>query len=62
MWMVGVTGTNGKTTCSHWIARTLNELGRKSALLGTMGNGLPGALQPTDKYHTGSNQRAGLAG
>ena len=47
LWMVGVTGTNGKTTCSHWIARTLNELGRKSALLGTLGNGLPGALQPT---------------
>ena len=47
LWMVGVTGTNGKTTCSHWIARTLNELGRKSALLGTMGNGLPGALLPT---------------
>lgn len=47
LWMVGVTGTNGKTTCSHWIARALNELGRKSALLGTLGNGLPGALQPT---------------
>ena len=47
IWMVGVTGTNGKTTCSHWIARALNDLGRKSALLGTMGNGLPGALQPT---------------
>lgn len=47
LWMVGVTGTNGKTTCSHWIARTLNELGRKSALLGTLGNGMPGALQPT---------------
>jgi UDP-N-acetylmuramoyl-L-alanyl-D-glutamate--2,6-diaminopimelate ligase len=47
MWMVGVTGTNGKTTCSHWIARTLNELGRKSALLGTIGNGLPNALRPT---------------
>ena len=47
LWMVGVTGTNGKTTCSHWIARTFNDLGRKSALLGTMGNGLPGALRPT---------------
>ena len=47
LWMVGVTGTNGKTTCSHWIARTLNELGRKSALLGTLGNGLPDALLPT---------------
>ena len=47
MWMVGVTGTNGKTTCSHWIARSMNELGRKSAVLGTLGNGMPGALRPT---------------
>ena len=47
LWMVGVTGTNGKTTCSHWIARALNALGRKSALLGTLGNGFPGELQPT---------------
>ena len=47
LWMVGVTGTNGKTTCSHWLARSLNALGRKSALMGTMGNGLPGELQPT---------------
>ncbi|TAJ82851.1 MAG: UDP-N-acetylmuramoyl-L-alanyl-D-glutamate--2,6-diaminopimelate ligase [Gallionellaceae bacterium] len=47
LWMVGVTGTNGKTTCSHWIARALDAQGRKSALLGTLGNGFPAALQPT---------------
>ena len=47
LWMVGVTGTNGKTSCSHWIAQTLGGLGRKSALIGTLGNGFPGALQPT---------------
>ena len=47
LWMVGVTGTNGKTTCSHWIARTLNSLGRKTALLGTLGNGFPGELHPS---------------
>lgn len=47
LWMVGVTGTNGKTTCSHWIASVLNSLGRKSALLGTLGNGFPGEFQPT---------------
>ncbi len=45
LWMVGVTGTNGKTSCSHWLARTFSALGRKSALLGTLGNGFPGALQ-----------------
>ncbi|MDR2195859.1 MAG: UDP-N-acetylmuramoyl-L-alanyl-D-glutamate--2,6-diaminopimelate ligase [Gallionellaceae bacterium] len=45
LWMVGVTGTNGKTSCSHWIAQTLNALGRKTALIGTLGNGFPDALQ-----------------
>ena len=47
LWMVGVTGTNGKTSCSHWLAKTFGALGRKSALLGTLGNGFPGALQAT---------------
>jgi UDP-N-acetylmuramoyl-L-alanyl-D-glutamate--2,6-diaminopimelate ligase len=47
LWMVGVTGTNGKTSCSHWIAQSLSALGKKTALLGTLGNGFPGALQPT---------------
>ncbi|MBI5659494.1 MAG: UDP-N-acetylmuramoyl-L-alanyl-D-glutamate--2,6-diaminopimelate ligase [Nitrosomonadales bacterium] len=46
LWMVGVTGTNGKTSCSHWIAQTFSALNKKTALLGTLGNGFPGALQP----------------
>jgi UDP-N-acetylmuramoyl-L-alanyl-D-glutamate--2,6-diaminopimelate ligase len=47
LWMVGVTGTNGKTSCSHWIAQSLCALGKKTALVGTLGNGFSGALQPT---------------
>lgn len=47
LWMVGVTGTNGKTSCSHWIAQVLNECGKKCALIGTLGNGYAGALQAT---------------
>jgi len=47
LWMVGVTGTNGKTSCAHWIAQSLNALHRKVALIGTLGNGFAGALQPT---------------
>ncbi len=47
LWMVGVTGTNGKTSCSHWLAQSFGALGRKTALLGTLGNGFPGALQAT---------------
>jgi UDP-N-acetylmuramoyl-L-alanyl-D-glutamate--2,6-diaminopimelate ligase len=46
LWMAGVTGTNGKTSCSHWIAQTLSRLGRRTAVIGTVGNGFPGALEP----------------
>ncbi len=44
LWMVGVTGTNGKTSCSHWLGQALTRLGRKTAVVGTLGNGFPGAL------------------
>lgn len=44
LWMIGVTGTNGKTSCSHWLAQCLNALGNKAAILGTLGNGFPGEL------------------
>ncbi|HEU4707952.1 MAG TPA: UDP-N-acetylmuramoyl-L-alanyl-D-glutamate--2,6-diaminopimelate ligase, partial [Methylophilaceae bacterium] len=44
LWMVGVTGTNGKTSCSHWMAQALNALGRKTAVLGTLGTGFPESL------------------
>ena len=37
--LVGVTGTNGKTSVSHWLAQSLNYLGQKTAVLGTVGNG-----------------------
>ena len=40
LWNIGVTGTNGKTSCTHWIAQSLNELGRRTAVLGTLGNGI----------------------
>jgi UDP-N-acetylmuramoyl-L-alanyl-D-glutamate--2,6-diaminopimelate ligase len=43
LWMIGVTGTNGKTSCSHWLAQGLTALGRKTAAVGTLGNGFPGA-------------------
>ncbi len=47
LWMVGVTGTNGKTSISHWLARSFSALARKCALLGTLGNGFPDALSAT---------------
>ena len=51
--MVGVTGTNGKTSVAHWVAQSFSWLGRKTAVIGTVGNGFPavgdkpGALTPT---------------
>ncbi len=44
--MVGITGTNGKTSVAHWVAQTLSGLGRKTAVIGTVGNGFAGALTP----------------
>ncbi len=38
--VIGVTGTNGKTTCSHWIAQALARAGRRCAVVGTLGYGL----------------------
>lgn len=47
LWVIGVTGTNGKTSCSHWIAEALTRIGRKSVIIGTLGIGFPGNLEPT---------------
>jgi UDP-N-acetylmuramoyl-L-alanyl-D-glutamate--2,6-diaminopimelate ligase len=46
LWVVGVTGTNGKTSCSQWIAQGFERCGRHAAVVGTLGNGLVGALEP----------------
>lgn len=40
LWVIGTTGTNGKTTCSHWIAQAFNALNKKTAVIGTVGNGI----------------------
>jgi len=48
LWMVGVTGTNGKTSSAHWIAAALHAAGRRTAILGTLGNGLIGtSIRPS---------------
>jgi len=41
---IGVTGTNGKTSCSHWIAQVLTACGRRCGVIGTVGSGFPDAL------------------
>lgn len=44
LWMIGVTGTNGKTTCSQLLAQCLDGVTHRCGVIGTLGNGFPGAL------------------
>jgi UDP-N-acetylmuramoyl-L-alanyl-D-glutamate--2,6-diaminopimelate ligase len=47
MLVVGVTGTNGKTSCSQWISSALTAIGTRCAIIGTLGSGMPGQLAYT---------------
>ena len=40
MFTVGVTGTNGKTSCTQWIGNALSRLGEPTTVIGTLGVGL----------------------
>ncbi len=42
MRIVGVTGTNGKTSTAFWVAQMLSRAGLRCAVLGTVGSGFPG--------------------
>jgi len=48
MQVIGVTGTNGKTTISYMVAQVLFELGKQSAVIGTIGNGQFGKVESTN--------------
>lgn len=45
MLVIAVTGTNGKTSCSQFVASALQSAGRHCAVIGTLGFGLPGSLR-----------------
>ncbi|MBE9608049.1 UDP-N-acetylmuramoyl-L-alanyl-D-glutamate--2,6-diaminopimelate ligase [Chitinilyticum piscinae] len=45
--VVGITGTNGKTSIANWLGQAFALLGHKCGVLGTLGNGFPGALEPS---------------
>ena len=45
--VIGVTGTNGKTSITQWLAQALDEPNHRTAVLGTLGTGFPGFLVPT---------------
>lgn len=42
--MIGITGTNGKTSCSQFIARGLQAAGYPCGVIGTLGSGFPDQL------------------
>ncbi len=42
--VIGVTGTNGKTSVSQWIAQAMQALGKKTAVIGTIGSGFADAV------------------
>ncbi|MCF6235215.1 MAG: UDP-N-acetylmuramoyl-L-alanyl-D-glutamate--2,6-diaminopimelate ligase [Gammaproteobacteria bacterium] len=53
MTVVGITGTNGKTSCCHFTAQALHDSGLSCGVIGTLGNGIYGSLKSTT--HTTPN-------
>ncbi|QDJ12426.1 UDP-N-acetylmuramoyl-L-alanyl-D-glutamate--2,6-diaminopimelate ligase [Mergibacter septicus] len=51
--LVGVTGTNGKSTIVNLLAQWVTLLGKQAAVMGTIGNGLYGQVEATENT-TGS--------
>ncbi|MEO7072622.1 MAG: UDP-N-acetylmuramoyl-L-alanyl-D-glutamate--2,6-diaminopimelate ligase [Rhodanobacter sp.] len=49
MRIIGVTGTNGKTSCVQLLAQALTFLGHRAASIGTLGAGLHGHLQAGER-------------
>lgn len=48
MFTVGVTGTNGKTSCAVWLGQALARLGETASVIGTLGVGLfKGKAEPS---------------
>ena len=50
LWTMGVTGTNGKTSTSQWIAQACTACGARTAVVGTLGLGFPPALDSTEAW------------
>lgn len=47
MKVIGITGTNGKTTVSQWIAQAIQSKQEKVAVIGTLGAGFLGSIKST---------------
>ena len=49
MTLIGVTGTNGKTSTVQLLAQAFTKLGHRAATIGTLGAGLHGAVQSGER-------------
>jgi UDP-N-acetylmuramoyl-L-alanyl-D-glutamate--2,6-diaminopimelate ligase len=47
IFIIGVTGTNGKTSISHFISEAFSNVKKKTGLIGTLGSGVYGELTAT---------------
>lgn len=50
--LIGVTGTNGKTTTTHLIERLFNDAGKKTGLIGTLGARTEPGAEYSEAKHT----------
>jgi UDP-N-acetylmuramoyl-L-alanyl-D-glutamate--2,6-diaminopimelate ligase len=48
MTTIGVTGTNGKTSCTQFIAQVVSAMGRPCGLIGTLGSGVAPQLMKSE--------------
>ncbi|PJE80357.1 UDP-N-acetylmuramoyl-L-alanyl-D-glutamate--2,6-diaminopimelate ligase [invertebrate metagenome] len=64
----GVTGTNGKTSCSWFLSQLLTEVGYPCGVMGTLGTGMISDLHPamnttqdvlSNHYHLGQQKKNG---
>ncbi len=44
--IIGITGTNGKTSCSHFLAAAFQKLNISCGVIGTLGSGVYGNIEP----------------
>jgi len=56
MKIIGITGTNGKTSTCQLIAQLLTNLGEKVAIIGTNGAGMQGDLKPIANTTPGATE------
>ena len=50
--LIGVTGTNGKTTVTHLVQKIIEQTGKKCALIGTLGYKLSSTSEYLEAKHT----------